>query len=409
MNPGQSPGTIEGIDERDLVQRGPGPTQHRVHTAALRSITRQGAPTRPARPSETMSSDQQAGPAASANSSTRRLPRLPSVEEWKRAIAPFQRSSNWRATWQLINTVGPYIGLWVAMRYVAPISLWLALPLAILAGLFQVRVFILFHDCCHGSFFRNSRANDWTGSLTGLLTFTPYHQWRYQHSVHHATSGHLEQRGVGDVWTMTVSEYLGSSRLKRFGYRLTRNPFVLFVVAPIYLFVFKQRFGRKGGTRRETLSVWRMNAALAVLAVGMAAWVGWANYLVLQSVAITVAGAAGIWLFYVQHQFEEAYWERGEEWDYTAAALQGSSFYKLPAVLRWLSGNIGYHHIHHLSPRVPNYRLVRCHSKAGIFDSVKPLTFWRSFQSLRMHLWDEGQRRLISFRQVHSARRRLLG
>jgi len=355
-----------------------------------------------------MTSEQAAASQPESNSSRLRS-RLPSVEEWKRAIAPFQRSSNWRATWQLVNTVGPYVGLWVGMYFLSQISLWLALPVAVAAGLLLVRVFILFHDCCHGSFFKSSRANDWTGAVTGLLTFTPYHHWRYQHSVHHATSGDLEQRGIGDVWTMTVSEYLESTPLQRFGYRLTRSPFVLFVVAPIYLFIIKQRIPRKGGTRRENVSVWRMNVSLAAMILAMGSLIGWGPYLLLQTVTITVAGAAGVWLFYVQHQHEEAYWERGKDWDYTAAALQGSSFYKLPAVLRWLSGNIGYHHIHHLSPRVPNYRLVRCHSAAGIFDSVKPLTLWRSFKSLRMHLWDEGQRRLVSFRQVHRARRRLLG
>jgi omega-6 fatty acid desaturase (delta-12 desaturase) len=199
---------------------------------------------------------------------------------------------------------------------------------------------------------------------------------------------------------MTVQEYLEASRWKRFAYRLARNPLVLFVVAPLYLFVLRQRLPSGGASRRERNSVWWMNLALAGMVVGMGWWLGFGAYLLLQLTAIGVAGAAGVWLFYVQHQFEDAYWERGEDWDYTAAALRGSSFYELPRVLRWFSGNIGYHHIHHLSPRVPNYHLERCHRSARMFEEVRPLTLLRSLKSLRLHLWDEGLRRLVSFRHL---------
>jgi acyl-lipid omega-6 desaturase (Delta-12 desaturase) len=327
------------------------------------------------------------------------------IEEWKQAIAPYQEPSTWRATFQIVNTLGPLAVLWYLISLALSVSLWLALPLAVLVGALLVRVFILFHDCGHGSFFRSRLANDVTGFLTGLLTFTPYYRWRWEHARHHATSGQLDHRGVGDVWTMTVQEYLEASRWKRFAYRLSRNPLVLFVVAPLYLFLVLERIPSRRAGPRERRSVWWMNLAIVAMAVAMSAWLGTINYLVLQLVAIGVAGAAGVWLFYVQHQFEDAYWERGEDWDYTTAALRGSSFYELPPVLRWLFGNIGYHHVHHLGPRVPNYYLERCHRAVPLFQSVVPLTLLGSLKSLRLHLWDEGDRRLVGFRHARRVRR----
>jgi len=328
------------------------------------------------------------------------------VEEWKRAIAPYQEPSTWRAALQIADTLGPIVVLWYLISLSLSVSLWIALPLAVLVGVLLVRVFIIFHDCGHGSFFRSRLANDATGFVAGLLTFTPYYHWRWQHARHHATSGHLDQRGTGDVWTMTVQEYLEASRWKRFAYRLARNPFVLFVLAPVYLFVVRQRIPSPRAGKRERMSAWWMNLAIAVMVVGMSWWLGIVNYVVLQLAATAVAGAAGVWLFYVQHQFEDAYWERGEDWDYTAAALRGSSFYELPRVLRWLSGNIGYHHVHHLGPRVPNYYLERCHRSARIFEDVEPITLLGGLESLRLHLWDEGLRRLVSFGHVRRERRR---
>lgn len=333
------------------------------------------------------------------------LPPLPSVSEWKEAIANFQQPSRWRAVIQLVDTLVPLAALWVLMSLALPVSFWLALPLAPIAGALLVRVFIIFHDCGHGSFFRSRRANDVTGFITGVLTFTPYYQWRWQHAQHHATAGDLDKRGTGDVWTMTVQEYIESSRWKRFSYRLTRNPIFLFAIAPLFMFVFLQRVPDKKVSGRERRSVWWANLAILGVAVAMSAWLGVWQYLTLQLVAMTFAAIAGVWLFYVQHQYEDAYWERGEDWDYTAAALRGSSFYELPRVLRWLSGNIGYHHIHHLSPRVPNYHLDRCHRSSGMFHGVRSLTLWRSLRSLRLHLWDENLKRLVSFRHLRRARR----
>lgn len=308
--------------------------------------------------------------------------------------------------WQMFNTLIPYAALWCLMYFALQVSWWLTLPLAILAGLFMVRIFIIFHDCGHGSYFKSRTANDIVGFFTGMLTLTPYFHWRWEHAIHHATSGHLDKRGTGDIWTMTVQEYLESGRWKRFAYRLARNPFILFGLGPFYLFLIGQRFAKSGASKRERWSVYWMNLALLGMAVGLSAIFGIKNYLLLQLMVMAVGGSVGVWLFYVQHQFEGAYWERGTDWDYTTAALQGSSFYKLPKVLQWFSGNIGYHHIHHLSSRIPNYNLERCHKAHPLFQTVKPVTFWRSFKSFTFRLWDEQRHKLVSFGHVRHLPRR---
>ena len=324
-------------------------------------------------------------------------PRNPTVAEWKKLVAEYERPSVARAVWQIVNTLGPYCLLWYLTYRSLEVSWWLTVPLAALAGALLVRIFIIFHDCGHGSFFRSHLANDITGFVAGLLTFTPYYHWRWEHSVHHGTTGDLDRRGTGDVWTMTVQEYLESSRWKRFAYRLARNPIILFVIAPVVLFVVRQRFPNLTANQRERNSVWWMNLAIAGMVVGMGFAMGFATYIVLQLLVFMVAGAAGVWLFYIQHQFEDAYWERREDWDYTAAALQGSSFYRLPGILRWLSGSIGYHHIHHLSSKIPNYNLKRCHDSNPLFQSVKAITLFGSLKSLTLRLWDERMRKLVGF------------
>jgi omega-6 fatty acid desaturase (delta-12 desaturase) len=305
---------------------------------------------------------------------------------WKEIVAKYQTPCVGRAVWQLVNTLVPYAALWVLMYFSVPVSWWLAAPLAVLAGGFLVRAFIIFHDCGHGSFFKSRRANNIIGFVTGVLTFTPYSHWRWEHALHHSTSGDLDRRGTGDVWTLTVQEYLESSRWRRFSYRLARNPFILFVIAPLFLFLVKYRFTATKASRAERLSVYATNFALAALVLGMTWVFGWKAYLLLQLIVTAVAGSAGVWLFYVQHQFEGAYWERAENWDYTAAALQGSSFYKLPWILQWFSGNIGFHHIHHLSARIPNYHLEKCHKAEPLFQSVKPVTLLGSLKSFTFRL-----------------------
>jgi omega-6 fatty acid desaturase (delta-12 desaturase) len=316
---------------------------------------------------------------------------------WKAVVAKYQKPALWAGLWQVANTLIPYAALWYLMYLSLAVSWWLALPLAVLAGGFLVRVFIISHDCGHRSFFGSARANDFLGFITGVLTFTPYYHWRWEHAIHHATSGDLDRRGTGDVWTLTVQEYLEASRWKRFAYRLARNPVILFGVAPLFLFLIKQRFPAAEAGRRERHSVAWTNLALVGLAAGLSWVLGLKAYLLLQLVVLMVAGSVGVWLFYVQHQFDGVYWERNEAWDYRTAALKGSSFYKLPKVLQWFSGNIGFHHIHHLSPRIPNYHLEKCHRAEPLFHAVKPVTLLSSLKSFTFRLWDERRQKLVGY------------
>ena len=324
---------------------------------------------------------------------------------WRAIVAKYQEPSVRRSLWQVIDTLVPYLLLWGLMYWSRALSYWLTIPLALVAGGFLVRIFIIFHDCGHGSFFKSRRANNVLGAITGVLSFTPYAHWRWEHGIHHASAGDLDRRGTGDVWTLTVQEYLEASRWKRFAYRLARNPIVLFVLAPVYLFLLQQRFPSGRAGKAERRSVYATNLALLGMAAGLCWLFGVRDYLVLQLIVLLIAGATGIWLFYVQHQFEGVYWQRREQWDYQLAALQGSSFYKLPKVLQWFSGNIGFHHIHHLSPRIPNYHLEKCHRAEPLFQTVKPLTLWASLKSLTFRLWDEERRQLVSYRVLRTLRR----
>jgi omega-6 fatty acid desaturase (delta-12 desaturase) len=339
-----------------------------------------------------------------ADSPPRQAAPLADTSAWKEIVSKYQKPSTWRALWQIADTLGPYAALWYFMYLSLPVSWWITAPLAVLAGFFLVRIFIIFHDCGHGSFFKSQRANNAVGFITGVLTFTPYFHWRWEHSIHHASAGDLNKRGTGDIWTMTVQEYLESSRWKRFSYRLARNPLVLFLVGPLFLFLVWQRFPSPKANPRERRSVHLMNLAI----LGMAAALGWVfgvvPYLILQLTTLSVAGCVGVWMFYVQHQFEGVYWERGVDWDFTAAALRGSSFYKLPRVLQWFSGNIGFHHIHHLSSRIPNYNLERCHYSHPMFQTVTPVTPLSSLRSFPLRLWDEKLKKLVGFRHLKHAR-----
>ena len=324
---------------------------------------------------------------------------------WKPIVVRYQQPSPGRALWQVVNTLVPYAALWYLMSLSLALSWWLTLPLAVLAGAFLVRAFIIFHDCGHGSFFKTVTANHILGAITGVLTFTPFYHWRWEHAIHHASAGDLDRRGTGDVWTLTVQEYLEASRWKRFAYRLARNPAVLFVLAPLFVFLMKQRVPSLKAPLRERYSVYWTNLGVGALAAGLIWIFGLKAYLIIQLVVLMTAGSAGVWLFYVQHQFEGVYWERGDEWDYATAALKGSSFYKLPKVLQWFSGNIGFHHIHHLSPRIPNYHLEKCHQAEPLFQTVKPVTLFSSFKSFTFRLWDERRRRLVGYRHLKIMRR----
>jgi len=320
-------------------------------------------------------------------------------------VKQYQNPSVGRGAWQIVNTLVPYALLWYLMYLSLSVSWLLTVPLAVFAGAFMVRAFIIFHDCGHGSFFKSATANHILGAITGVLTFTPFYYWRWEHAIHHSSSGDLDRRGTGDVWTLTVQEYLESSRWRRFAYRLARNPAVLFVFAPLFLFLIKHRFPSLKSPARERYSVYWTNLAVGAMAAGLIWVFGLKAYLIIQSIVVMVAGSAGVWLFYVQHQFEGVYWERKGEWDYALAALQGSSFYKLPKVLQWFSGNIGFHHIHHLSPRIPNYHLEKCHNAEPLFQTVKPVTLFSSFKSFTFRLWDEQRRRLVGYRYLRTLRR----
>lgn len=325
---------------------------------------------------------------------------------WKKIVLKYQQPSWWRGSLQLITSLVPLAVLWYLIHLTLAWSWWATLPLVVLGAGFMVRLFIIHHDCGHGSFFKSPTANDAWGYLTGVLTFTPYQLWRQEHAIHHSASGDLDRRGAGSLWTMTVQEYLAAPRWERLAYRLMRNPGVLFVVGPLFLFVVQQRFCPRQADWRARRSVYLTNLGIVGMAIGMSAIFGFKAYLVVQLTMILIAGSAGVWLFYVQHQFEGVYWQRHGEWDYVAAALQGSSFYKLPAILQWFSGNIGFHHIHHLSPRIPNYNLARCHDAEPLFQTVPPITLLASLKSLGFHLWDEERQRLVGFGHLRHLRRR---
>jgi omega-6 fatty acid desaturase (delta-12 desaturase) len=325
-----------------------------------------------------------------------------SKPDWYPALAGYGRADRRKATWQLANTLIPYLALWALMAYTVRrgLSYWITLALTVVASALLVRIFIFFHDCCHGSFFASRRANRIWGYITGVLTFTAYEDWRRTHATHHATAGDLDRRGVGDVWTLTVDEYRAASPGKRFGYRLYRNPLFLFGIGPLYSFVIGHRFPSKGAGQRERASVRVTNLALLLVVVLASLVIGFWTYLSIQLPILAIGGAAGLWLFYIQHQFEGVYWARQDEWDMIRSALEGSSYYKLPKVLQWCTGNIGLHHIHHLRPRVPNYRLQQCYDDIPALQAVEPVTLRSSLKSLWMNLWDEERQRMVGFRAL---------
>ena len=314
---------------------------------------------------------------------------------WQKIVSTYAKPDLRKSIWQIINTLVPFFTLFYFTMQSVDVSLWLTLPLSILTAGFMVRAFIIFHDCGHGSFFKSQRANDITGVITGLLVFTPYQRWKHQHAIHHATSGDLDRRGVGDVYTMTVQEYLAAPWWKRFGYRVMRNPFAMLLIGPVLVFVFGERIPPKQG-KREIASVWWTNLALAVIIPVMGLTFGWKAYLLTQLLVLFFGTSVGVWLFYVQHNYEGVYWERHNQWDYFKASMQGSSFYKLPAVLQWFSGNIGFHHIHHLGSKIPNYNLARAYKENPIFH-VKPLTLASSLKSLKWRVYDEANKRLAGW------------
>jgi len=319
--------------------------------------------------------------------------------DWYQDVSRYQQPDLGKAIWQIVNTFVPYIALWVLMVRTVQlrVSYWITLALAVVAAGFLVRIFIIFHDCGHSSFFASRRANTVLGYITGILTFTPYEDWRRSHGVHHATVGDLDRRGTGDVYTMTVDEYRAAPLLKRIAYRLYRHPLVTFGLGPAFVFLITQRFPHKGTGKRQRYSVYLTDLAILAIIAVASLTIGFRTYVLVQLPIMLIAGAAGVWLFYIQHQFEGVYWARHEEWDPWRAALEGSSYYKLPRVLQWFTGNIGLHHIHHVRPRIPNYNLQRCYDEVPAMQAVKPLTIRPSLKALRFDLYDEKQKKLVSF------------
>lgn len=321
-------------------------------------------------------------------------------ESLRKHVAPYEKAQMKRSVWQMINTLGPFIALWYLAYLSLSVSYWMTIPLIVVASGFLIRTFIIFHDCCHRSFFKSRLANEIVGTITGILTSCPYHQWRHTHSVHHATSSNLDKRGMGDVWTLTVDEYLSSSPMRRLIYRIYRNPVTMFLIGPIYVFLVDYRFNRKKVGLRERLNTYMTNIGMYGGAALLCWLVGWQAFVMIQGPIFLLSGAAGIWLFYVQHQFENTYFEHEEEWTYVQAAMEGSSFYKLPKVLHWITGNIGFHHIHHLSSRVPNYFLQEIHHNNPIFQKVGTITLLTSLRSLRFRVWNEKAKVFMSFKDL---------
>jgi len=320
--------------------------------------------------------------------------------DWRKIILKYSDPNPAKSWWQIINSAGSYILLWILMIFSLKISYWITLALSVFAAGFMVRIFIIFHDCGHGSFFKSGRLNKIVGIVTGMIVFTPYHKWHHEHKIHHQTVGNLDKRGTGDVKTLTLGEYLKLTKWQRFSYRFYRNPFFLFGLAPILLFTISNRLTKKYMSGKEILYIQLSNLALFGSILLLILLIGWKAFLLIQLPVLYIAAAHGIWLFYVQHQFRHVKWVTTDNWDYKTIAMEGSSMFKLPALLNWFTGNIGYHHIHHLSPMIPNYNLKKCHDENPIFQDIKPITFFAAFESLLLRLWDEKRQMLIGFNEI---------
>jgi omega-6 fatty acid desaturase (delta-12 desaturase) len=322
----------------------------------------------------------------------------------KKNMAPFEKNDTRASVRQLVNTLIPLALLWIAAYYSLAISYWITLPIAIVTAGFVIRTFIIFHDCCHQSFFKSKLANEIVGTITGIITVVPYHQWKTTHSIHHASSSNLDKRGIGDMWIMTVDEYAAASFWQRFMYRFYRNPLVMFGIGPIYIFLIDYRFNRRAARRRERINTYITNVSIVLLYALLSWAIGWEAFLLVQAPVFFFSGLAGIWLFYVQHQYEDSYFEHEEEWSYVKAAVEGSSYYKLPKLLQWFTGNIGFHHVHHLSPRVPNYHLEAAHNATPPLHMATTIDLRMSLKSIRFRLWDEENKKFIGFREFRQGR-----
>jgi omega-6 fatty acid desaturase (delta-12 desaturase) len=323
-----------------------------------------------------------------------------SETSWIKIVSKYNHPNTLKSWVQFSVNLFLYSVIWFLMFESLSLAYWITLGLSIPAAGMLVRLFIIYHDCGHGSYFKSKKLRNFMGTFIGILTFTPYYSWSYNHHIHHETAGNLDKRGIGDVWTMTVTEYQASSRWEKIVYRFYRNPVTMFGIGPLYVFLIKNRFTQKHMDKNGRMGVYLTNAGLLIFAISMSLLMGIKAFVLIQLPVIYLAGIFGFWLFYVQHQFDPSYWTRSETWDYKRVALEGSSYYKLPRILQYFTGNIGFHHIHHLSPLIPNYYLSRCHRENSLFNQIKPLKFWHSFRSVTFRLWNEKTREMISFRKL---------
>lgn len=329
------------------------------------------------------------------------------TKQLRKEVMPFAKAELRKSIFQLINTLVPLIALWTAAYYVMPFSPAIAIILSVISSGFVVRTFIIFHDCTHSSFFKNRKANDFFGNITGILTAFPYEKWKREHLIHHATSGNIDKRGIGDIDMLTVDEYLNKTKWQRFLYRLYRNPFVMFGLGPFYLLFGANRFNRKDAKAKERKNTYFTNVAIVIMYALLVFLLGWQSVLLVHGVSLYIAALLGIWLFYIQHTFEESYFEYDPEWDYVKAAVEGSSYYQLPKVLQWITGNIGYHHVHHLAPKVPNYKLEDAHETVKPLQKATTITLKTSLESIRYKLYDTEQRKFVTFKEVGQIERKL--
>ncbi|WP_214742171.1 MULTISPECIES: fatty acid desaturase [unclassified Exiguobacterium] len=328
------------------------------------------------------------------------------IAQLRKHVSPFEKSDIRISVRQMINTILPFLVSWFLAYQLLSVSIFLTLPFTLIAAGFVVRMFIIFHDCTHGSFFKNKKANAIVGTITGVLTLFPYEKWKREHAIHHASSGNLDKRGVGDIWVMTIEEYIEASKWTRLKYRLYRHPLVMFGLGPLWLILVTSRFNRKDARKKERQNTYLINISLVVLYSVLIYLIGWQAFLIVQGTTMFIAGVLGIWLFYVQHTFEDSYFEDEQEWDYVKAAIEGSSYYELPRVLQWVTGNIGFHHVHHLSPRVPNYHLEKAHTSTPPLQRATTIGLFSSLKSLRYKLYDANNKTFVTFREVRHLLRR---
>lgn len=328
------------------------------------------------------------------------------IAQLRKHVSPFEKSDIRISVRQMINTILPFLVSWFLAYQLLSVSIFLTLPFTLIAAGFVVRMFIIFHDCTHGSFFKNKKANAIVGTITGILTLFPYEKWKREHAIHHASSGNLDKRGVGDIWVMTIEEYIEASKWTRLKYRLYRHPLVMFGLGPLWLILVTSRFNRKDARKKERQNTYIINLSLVVLYSALIYVIGWQAFLIVQGTTMFIAGVLGIWLFYVQHTFEDSYFEDEQEWDYVKAAIEGSSYYELPKVLQWVTGNIGFHHVHYLSPRVPNYHLEKAHTSTPPLQRATTIGLFSSLKSLRYKLYDANNKTFVTFREVRHLLRR---